>query len=395
MAYGIKKGAVLCVAVLSAAACSHGHEAGGIAHRDSSAVTTKVRKEHAVRLIGDGSTSDTGPQPGTWQPRKLAPGEKPPQFVVLSWDGAGAPPPNLFARFRRVAKEHHAAMTFFLSGLYTLPASKRGLYRGPGHARGESSIPFLRDESVHETIREVGLAWKEGHEIGTHFNGHFCGPGGVASWSPEDWRTEIDQAVGFVTHWRTNTGFTDLPPLPFDYRKELIGSRTPCLEGRAGLLPTARKLGWKYDSSGTGLQVWPKRRYGLWSIPLQFVPMPGWSFEVLSMDYNFLANQSVGLDGPESKFDGWEWQTRTGLLCGFDRAYAGNRAPFIVGNHFEQWNGGIYMNAVEDFVNEVAAKPDVRFVSFRQLVSWLELQDPVILTRLRGLGVGEAPDNWA
>jgi hypothetical protein len=396
MSHGIKKVAALCVAVLSVAACSEGEEVGAIAHQDSSVVkTTKVQKQPAVRLIGDGSTSDTGPQPGTWKPRKLGQGEKPPQFVVLSWDGAGAPAPNLFSRFRRLAKQHHAAMTFFLSGLYMLPKSKRHLYRGPGHARGESAIPFLRDVSVHETIRQVGLAWKEGHEIGTHFNGHFCGPSGVGSWSSADWRRETDQAIDFVTHWKTNTGFKDLPPLPFDYRKELIGSRTPCLEGRAALLPTARKLGWKYDSSGTGRQVWPAREHGLWDIPLQFVPMPGRSFEVLSMDYNFLANQSVGLDGPESKFDGWERQARNGLLRGFARAHAGNRAPFIIGNHFEQWNGGIYMNAVEDFVNEVATEPDVQFVSFRQLVSWLELQDPATLTKLRGLDVGEAPDNWA
>jgi hypothetical protein len=53
------------------------------------------------------------------------------------------------------------------------------------------------------------------------------------------------------------------------------------------------------------------------------------------------------------------------------------------------------MDAVEGFVNEVAAKPNVRFVSFRQLVNWLELQDPDVLTELHGLGADEAPDNWA
>ncbi|MEO5874778.1 MAG: hypothetical protein ABIS86_02185 [Streptosporangiaceae bacterium] len=393
MSHGIKKGTAACLAVLSAAACAQTRDVSGVGKQ--AMVKSMVQKKQAVRLIGDGSTSDTGPQPSTWKPRKLAPGEQPPQFVVLSWDGAGAPAPNLFSRFRRLAKQHNAAMTFFLSGLYTLPASKKRLYHPPGRSRGDSAIPFLQDKSVHETIRQVGLAWREGHEIGTHFNGHFCGPGGVASWSPKEWRSEIDQAVSFVTHWKTNTGFTDLPALPFDYRKELIGSRTPCLEGRAGLLPTARKLGWKYDSSGTGQQVWPRRRHGLWNIPLQFVPMPGRSFEVLSMDYNFLANQSKGLNGPISKYDAWERQTRTGLLRGFDRAYEGNRAPLIVGNHFEEWNGGIYMNAVEDFVNEVAAKPKVKLVSFRQLVSWLELQDPATLARLCDLGVGEASDNWS
>lgn len=39
------------------------------------------------RLIGDGSTAYTGRQPNVQQPQKLKPGEKPPQFVVFSWDG--------------------------------------------------------------------------------------------------------------------------------------------------------------------------------------------------------------------------------------------------------------------------------------------------------------------
>ncbi|MYU09768.1 hypothetical protein GTZ78_03440 [Streptomyces sp. SID8361] len=43
----------------------------------------------AVRLIGDGSTSATGPQPHQPTAERLEPGEKPPQFVVFSWDGTG------------------------------------------------------------------------------------------------------------------------------------------------------------------------------------------------------------------------------------------------------------------------------------------------------------------
>ena len=34
------------------------------------------------------------------------------------------------------------------------------------------------------------------------------------------------------------------------------------------------------------------------------------------------------------------------------------------------------MDAVEEALTEMAQHPDVRFVSFRQLVDWLEAQDP-------------------
>jgi hypothetical protein len=87
---------------------------------------------------------------------------------------------------------------------------------------------------------------------------------------------------------------------------------------------------------------------------------------------------------------------RDGLLKGFDRAYDGNRAPLIIGNHFESWNGGTYMRAIDQVVENVCNKPDVRCVSFRQLADWLDAQDPTTLDKLRGLNVGEAPkQGWA
>ncbi|MFD6327906.1 hypothetical protein ACFWOL_35050 [Streptomyces sp. NPDC058442] len=346
-----------------------------------------------IQLIGDGSTFDAGPQPHQPKPERMRPGQPPPQFVVFSWDGSAELDTKLFSRFRQVALDHGAAMTFFLSGIYTLPEAKRHLYHPPQHPVGASDIRYLSDEHIHATVEQLGKAWLDGHEIGTHFNGHFCGPNGVSRWSPVDWRSEIDQAVGFVMNWRTNTGFTDLPPLPFDYQKELIGGRTPCLEGRTNLLPTAAQLGWKYDASSPGgLQVWPGKTHDLWDLPLQSIPFPGHTFQVLSMDYNILYQQTGGsTQGDPAKRPTWKQQARDAFLAGFRRAYQSNRAPYFVGNHFEQWNGGIYMDAVEEVIGEIAGQKDVRLVSFRQLVDWLDVQDPAVLRKLRTLNVGQAP----
>ncbi|GAA2241260.1 MULTISPECIES: polysaccharide deacetylase family protein [Kitasatospora] len=349
--------------------------------------------------IGDGSTSDTGAQPGQPKPEKLGPGERPPQFVVFSWDGAGGTDDGQFPRFLKLAEEHKASMTFFLSGIYALPKGKSSLYHPPKHSVGASDIPYLSDGAVKNTLKLVTQAWLAGHEIGTHFNGHFCSSrpdgNGVNKWSPEDWESEIEQAVSFVTQWRTNTGFTDVDPLPFDYRKELIGGRTPCLEGQQALLPTAAKLGWKYDASSPGgQQIWPQKVQGgkIWDFPLQGIPFPGHGFQVLSMDYNILANQSSGsTKGDPGKYDEWRDQAKGAYLAGFNRAYTTNRAPFFIGNHFEQWNGGIYMDAVEETLKAIAGKPEVRLVSFRQLVEWLEVQDESTLRKLRTLGVGKEP----
>ncbi|WP_069814413.1 hypothetical protein [Streptomyces sp. TP-A0874] len=360
-------------------------------------------REPEDKPIGDGSTADTGKQPHQPEPERLEPGQTPPQFVVFSWDGAGEVGNGLFPRFRKLAKDHGAAMTFFLSGLYLLPESKKDQYRPPNNPVGASDIGYLTDEHIRVTLENIRLAWLDGHEIGTHFNGHFCaGSGSVANWSPAQWRSEIDQAMSFVTEWRTNTGFDDLDPLPFDYRKELVGGRTPCLLGQDGLLPTARKLGWRYDASSPGgLQVWPSKKQGLWDLPLQQIPFPGRSFEVLSMDYNMLANQSRNATQSDpANYPGWKKQATEAYVQGFQRAYETNRAPYYIGNHFEEWNGGIYMDAVEEALKHIADEQhgDVRLVSFRQYVDWLDAQDPAVLEKLRSLGVGERPPggwrNW-
>ncbi|MEV6132725.1 hypothetical protein AB0M05_39090 [Streptomyces violaceusniger] len=371
-------------ASLAVAGCSSG-----------SGTPKPAKKTTQAKPIGDGSTSQGEQRPADPKPERLAPGQKPPQFVVFSWDGAGEVGNGLFPRFRKLAKDHGATMTFFLSGIYCLPESKKSLYRPPNNPVGASDIGYLTDEHIKETLRNVREAWLEGHEIGTHFNGHFCsGSGSVENWTSAQWKSEIDQAMSFVTEWRTNTRFTDVDPLPFDYHKELIGGRTPCLKGQTNLLPTARELGWRYDASSPGgLQVWPSKKQGVWDFPLQQIPFPGHTFEVLSMDYNILANQSQNsTNAPPANYPGWRKQATEAYIAGFKRAYETNRAPFFIGNHFEQWNGGIYMDAVEEALKHMAdeKRKDVRLVSFKQFTDWMDAQDPAVLADLRGLGVGQA-----
>ncbi|MFD8083051.1 hypothetical protein ACFV4F_15315 [Kitasatospora sp. NPDC059722] len=349
-----------------------------------------------VKVLGDGSTSYTGPQPKQPTPEKLKPGEKPPQFVVFSWDGALEGDEHLFSRFRELGAANNAQMTYFLTGIYTLPKSKRTLYQPPQHDPGSASIDFATDAHVKDTLEQLRLAWLDGNEIGTHFNGHFCGPNGGGDWTSDEWKSELDQAVSFVANWKTNTGYKDLPPLPFDYTKELVGGRAPCLEGQRNLLVAEKASGFRYDASSKGeFQVWPIKKEGIWNFPLQLLPFPARSSQGLSMDYNFLAGQSGdSTKGDPAKYPAWEKEARDSYLAGFERVYNGSRAPLFIGNHFETWNGGIYMQAVEDVIKSVCKRDGVRCVSFRQVADWLDAQDPKVLDRLRQLDPGQ-PADWS
>ncbi|MFH8571687.1 hypothetical protein [Streptomyces sp. NPDC017993] len=391
----VTAGLAAAVAMAAVAGCSASLQSGSPPNTEKGRAALKGQ---TIRLIGDGSTAYTGAQPNQPKSKRLKRGQRPPQFVVFSWDGAGEDNQRLFSHFRAVGKKYDATMTFFLSGVYMLPGSAKELYNPPKHSAGASDIGFNDVNGIKATVAQMRGAWLEGHEIGTHFNGHFCGSnGGVGTWSPEEWKSEIQQAETFVKSWKTNAQLKGEEPLPFDYSKELVGGRAPCLEGQRNLLPAAKEMGFRYDASSVGgRQTWPQQIDGIWDFPLQQVPVPGRNFETLSMDYNFLANQSGTTKGDPAMHAAWGTQMRDGLVSAFQRAYQGNRAPLFIGNHFESWNGGTYMKAVEDTIKTVCPRRGVRCVSFKQLTDWLDAQDPKVLDKLRALPVGQAPKgDWS
>ncbi|MFG2118238.1 hypothetical protein [Streptomyces sp. NPDC048710] len=352
-----------------------------------------------TKILGDGSTSYTGPQKGQLVPKPLKPGEKPPQFVVFSWDGALEGSDHLFSHYRELAKEYDAHMTFFLTGIYLLPKSKKTLYHGPQHDPGDAAIDYATDDHIRTTLEQLREAYDQGNEIGTHFNGHFCEKKGGGDWSVEEWKSEIDQFYDIVEHWKTNTGFKDVAALPFDFKKEVAGGRAPCLEGQKNLLKAIKAYGygWRYDASSTGdFQIWPAKKNGVWNFPLQLLPYEGGDYQGLSMDFNFLANQSDGeTDGNPADYPQWEKETVDTYMAGFNRVYYGSRAPLFIGNHFESWNGGIYMKAIDQVVKNVCTKKGVKCVSFKELSDWLDVQKPATLEQLRALDPAQSPRDWS
>jgi hypothetical protein len=291
---------------------------------------------------------------------------RPPQFVVVSFDGSGGA--EMFEYWRAVARRAHAHFTFFVSGVYLVDWSHHLRYRPPRHPRGRSDIGFAPDAAFAEdTLAEAAGAYDEGHEIGTHFNGHFCAPyaGNVDHWTAADWSDELDQfdELMFAGH-----------KLPFG-RDEVVGARTPCLQGNLPLLdPLLARRGFRYDASSVALLgTWPWRQGGIWSVPLLELPFVGHTFRVVSMDYNFLANQ-LGHDSVAER------EMYLTLRAAFHTSYRGNRAPLSIGFHFETWHHGAYDRALSRFLTETCNLRDVRCVSIRELVDWLDLRFPRLRT---------------
>jgi hypothetical protein len=348
------------------------------------------------RSLGDGSASGSGPgvetttttappePPGSNVPmERLAPGEEPPQFVLFSFDGGGWH--ERWQSFTAAAEPHDARFTVFLTGIYLLADDNRDLYTGPGHSAGRASIGFggTRDD-VQRLVDDLNQAWLAGHEIGTHYNGHFCDgndPSGN-DWSAADWRSEILQFGGLWQDWVANNQITDPRPLlpPLD---EVRGGRTPCLEGRWDQLAVAwAEAGYRYDTSMVGRgMAWPKVQYGVWQFPVPTVDAPGIG-RVVAMDYNLWVNMNDGRDEPD-RADEMRGQVLDTYRHMYDAAFAGNRAPLVIGNHFNEWSGNAFNPAVADFMDEVCGEPETYCATYADVIEWMELQDPAVLAALQ------------
>ncbi|PSC71479.1 polysaccharide deacetylase [Micractinium conductrix] len=117
---------------------------------------------------------------------------------------------------------------------------------------------------------------------------------------------------------------------------------------------------------------WP----GLWQVPIWRMGQAGGPFH-MDPGFNYSCMCNAGKPSPYEV-----------LKRHFDAAYAGNRAPMPVYVHPFWLRAGDNVKELRRFVDYALGKPDVYFVSMRQLVAWL--QNPVPADRLtpKALGCG-------
>jgi hypothetical protein len=360
---------------------------------------------------GDAYTEDTdeptipevaapGERPATNVPMtKLEPGDTPPQFIIFSFDGAGSH--QRWNEFMTVADESNSRFTGFLSGIYLLGDAGKyaGAYTGPGHKTGAAAIGYGGPESEIVTeVNDLNTAYMKGHEIGTHYNRHFCddAPPGGNQWTTADWNDELDQFFDFVKNWKTINGYTDAPDLivPPDTIK---GGRTPCLTGSLDtLIPAWKAHGMTYDSSMPAPRngiFWPQKVDGIWEFYMPQVYSPGFEGMTTAMDYNFWAKFNGARDEPDTAPELRSIVKGTYDFM-FDQAYNGNRAPILIANHFNKWNGDSFNPPAMDFMREKCGQPDVYCATYQDVIAWMEMQDPAVLQELldRAPVAAKAPD---
>ena len=308
---------------------------------------------------------------------------RPPQYVVVSFDGSKSLP--MWKETREVAKNVGGNFTYFLSGVYFINAEDKMLYNPPAHKQGRSDIGFARSvQDISDRITQVDLALSEGAEMASHVNGHFDG----STWSYKEWYSEFEQFHTFVKNVFINYPTIELPGIASKWGSELSenlkGFRAPLLAINTESSKVLSDFGYFYDASRVAASTkWPYKLGTTWQFPLATIPIAGTAKKTISMDYNFYYQDSKAKEDLTNS-DFYQERYYQSLLNHFKSNYYGNRAPINIGNHFSAWNGGAYFKGLMRFATEVCGNkelyPEVQCLNYRSLVGVLNLTNEKQIT---------------
>ena len=148
-------------------------------------------------------------------------------------------------------------------------------------------------------------------------------------------------------------------------RPTVKGERTPCLEGHAEeLFPALIAHNMTYDSSFTETGIsWPKKspQYEIWRLghgrpSRSTAPASSRSPWITTSITRSATPTSEGVTPAQSDADSAQVQATYNDM--YNATFNGNRAPLILGNHFNEWNNSAYENALTDFVLSKCGQPD-------------------------------------
>lgn len=310
-----------------------------------------------------------------------ASGSRPPQFVLLAFDGSSSIPmweeTRDFAR-RAKAKGAPVKFTYFISGVYYVGKANRKKYIEPTRGAGVSAIGWGDDAAdLLARYDQTNLAAIEEHEIASHANAHFSGD----KWTVKEWSSEFTQFHSIIFDFFNFNGVRPSSRFPNGWvfkEDSMTGFRAPQLGVSKGLWDVIRAKGYRYDTSLVAkANYWPERHVqgGHWNFPLAALTIAGTGKRTLSMDYNFYVADSAAKPNPAQKARFKNQMIETYLQY-FEGNYNGNRAPVHIGHHFSKWNDGAYWEAMQEFALAVCGRPEVQCVTYRELADFMDSKKP-------------------
>lgn len=328
--------------------------------------------------------------------RKPTSVERPPQFVLLAFDGSKATDfwkeSVDFAetvRTHNEAKNNLVRFTYFVNPVYYVDKTYKDIYTTPMLNKPVSCIGWEDNKArIPVRVQLTNQAFLNGHEIGSHANSH-CDQSGTDkgdpmygnTWDVAAWDSEFSQFNFLFFNIFKNNKISEpkqYAPTGFAFKPEnIVGFRAPLLAVTDGLWPVLQKYKFRYDTSKVAApNYWPQRQnWGGWNFPLARIKIAGTNRTTLSMDYNWLVYHSGGASKPDltpEDKERFKTQMMDSYNFYFKQNYFGGRAPVNIGHHFSKWNGSAYWDAMKEFTAFVCNKPEVKCVTYSEYADWLD-----------------------
>jgi len=277
----------------------------------------------------------------------------PGQIIHIAFDGSSSLP--VWQQTLDFATEHDVKFIFFVVGTHLLRDDLATLYDPPRRRLGRSDVGFGgTKEEVEQRLEMLRRAYREGHEIAGHANGHWDGSG----FSYDEWMSELAQFESFLAQAYILNEIDN--PNPAEWRRltdSVIGFRAPLLANNPAMYDALRDSGYKYDTSQV-LKLDPAETYA--ESGVRIYPLHSLSSQrgrTITMDYNFFVLDDGRVEGAGANMlNAYENHLRI--------ANGSDRTPIQIGHHFARWNRGQYWWALKAFVRANCDQPDVSCITF-------------------------------
>ena len=257
------------------------------------------------------------------------------------------------------AKENSVNFTFFIVGVHLLQDSLAALYDPPRHQRGRSDVGFGGSKArVESRLKMLRRAFREGHEIAGHGNGHWDG----SEFTYEDWVSELHQFDYFFRNAYEINDIVNPDPQEWNVIADsIVGFRAPLLINNKEMYKALEDTGYIYDTSLV-LALTSKYQYRYNDIII--FPLNSLETDLgktISMDYNFFM-----LDRGRETGAGVRMLNEYRRYI--SRAVTEGNAPVHIGHHFARWNNGEYWWALKEFIREHCRDEFASCVSFSERI---------------------------
>ena len=310
----------------------------------------------------EGEYQDTPPpQVQTLTPTPLPKVSRKPlsgQIIHIAFDGSSSI--QVWQDTLDFALAHDVDFTFFIVGTHLLNDELAALYDPPRRRPGRSDVGFGGTKAeVEERLKMIRRAYREGHEIAGHANGHWDGSNFTqAEWTSEltQFRTFLEQA--YILNEIDNPNAAEWQRLVDD----VIGFRAPLLAHNAAMYAALSEAGYKYDTSQV-LRLAPQPDYQENYVVIY--PLHSLSTSrgrTITMDYNFYVLDDGRVEGSGAN-----------MLAAYQNHLKIARelgdAPIQIGHHFSRWNRGQYWWALKEFIKENCDADDNHCITFARRFS--------------------------